>query len=144
MDRLELLTKCLDGNVELADLAGDHILTGIERGYNPDPYNQYQNVECLRFTLDGITFEIEEDPDDGYRSSARNLVVSARPIASFDPVPVHCVHDAGKPNSYRNDIIEIYVGDKLLIRTGTCDVDDYYPSWVSEWNPENLPVNQEV
>lgn len=66
----------------LYDLEGEHLLSGVEvlssGGYG------YGVV----FTLDGVSYEVLEDPDDGYRSHCGELTVAEQPPKfSFPPRP---------------------------------------------------------
>ena len=51
-------------NITLESLCGIHTLSAVEYGHSDDGQS-----ELFYFTLDGITYCAEEDPDDGYRSA---------------------------------------------------------------------------
>ena len=55
--------------LNLSDLVGAHVLSGIETGVRAfDDSFWCETSNYIKFTLDGITYMAVEDPDDGYRS----------------------------------------------------------------------------
>jgi hypothetical protein len=126
--------------VELQDLAGKHMLSGVDR-LNEDIevyWGETEVSEVLRFELDGVTYGAVEDPEDGYRSSMRKLkVYEGRPATTFDPVECQVVYR--EVEGYEScDLIEIIANGKVVLRAGTSHTNDYYPSFVAYWNPEPL------
>lgn len=137
----------MEKTVELKDLVGECVLTGVDRetASLPREYceGEFEDCETIRFCINGTVYCAIEDPSDGYRSSMRKLIVSDTPIRnSFAPVRVlgHM-----KPNGYRdNDTIQfrdLASGD-VVLEVGTNNSDDYYPSFVSEFNPQNMAINR--
>lgn len=131
----------LTGNEKhLSDLVGTHVLSGIETGNRPIGGWQY-----VRFTLDDYTYELEEDPDDGYRSYYNELECVGKKIGKI-PIPnilVFC--HMRKQDRYGSDVIEMYdaaTGD-LVLAVGTENCDDWYPFTVFEYYPENMICNEE-
>lgn len=127
---------------ELKDLVGEHILTGVdmsqlapgEVGYN----NSYDASQCINFVLDGVTYTAIEDPDDGYRSSMADLIVSDHKVTNtFDGVRV--VGRIAYDNVIEFTAVE---NGKKVLSVGTDESDGYYPSFVAYWQPENLPQNE--
>lgn len=126
--------------MELKELAGDHVLTGYDTGAY-DTGDKYEPTAArARFVLDGVTYEAQEDPDDGYRSHMRELKVSDEKVANtFPPVRVTCSHrDRGEYDA--DDVLEIRnaATGAIVLEVGTESVDDYYPSFRNEWHPEAL------
>ena len=126
MKHIEILKKILlnDFNAELEDLVGTHELSGVGRNI----------IECdansFSFILDGITFTAIEDPEDGYRSTMKELFIGGEIKNTFKPVEVECIlHDKTLRMNYK---------DKLVLEVGTDNYDDYYPVFVNHWNPENI------
>lgn len=124
----------------LYDLEGEHLLSGVEvlssEGYG------YGVV----FTLDGVSYEVLEDPDDGYRSHCGELTVAEQPPKfSFPPQPVLC---AMRPNDpmveQHDDILDFYNPEtnQRILSPGTANYDDWYPYFDLEYHPEHLPCNQ--
>ena len=128
---------------ELSDLVGEHILTGVDRlNKQIERYGSLEYSAVLNFTLDGVTYSVVEDPDDGYRSSARDLVVSDTPTSNtFQGVRVLGIMRTPRRE---HDILDLYdiANGKLVLSAGTENTDDYYPCFVAEWTPENLSVNE--
>ena len=54
--------------MELKDFVGLHEYGGVELGTNPE-----NDAEYVIFMLDGNCYKIEEDPDDGWRSYAKDV-----------------------------------------------------------------------
>lgn len=130
--------------MELKDLVGMHYLTAVSFELVPTDFN-YGDAQVVNFTLDGKTYTAIENPVDGYRSHMDEIKVTDTKLSnSFDPVYVFCIMREG--GYYRNEILDVYdtKNGKIVLSVGTKDVDDYYPSFVSDWMPENLAVNQDA
>lgn len=114
--------------MKLEDLAGNHILTGIDHTCG----------EVL-FQIDGLNYLIIEDEDDGYRSYMSELEITDRTIKNiFCGQPVRCEHQGEE-----SDILRIYSSDnKIILEVGTDYTDDYYPCAVFNYYPENMDINQ--
>lgn len=133
--------------IELQDLCGEHVLTGVDRS-NEDIKQEwgdrFEACEVLNFTLDGTTYTACEDPDDGYRSSMKHLLVSDKPTSNtFAPVKViGRMKDDGQYE--RNAVLELIDAKtgKLVLEVGTGNTDDYYPYWVGNFSPENMACNE--
>lgn len=123
----------------LKELAGKHVLTGIEFGCVRD----IQDCNYLKVTLDGRTYQARENWDDEYRSLCKELVVSDGPCKIQIPdteVVGFMDEDIG------NDLLILIAtaNGKRILRVGTEDYDDYYPICIMEWTPENLPCNEGI
>jgi hypothetical protein len=151
--------------MELKDLAGIHMLDAVDYGTvlvnHTDSWNDGdRKVNQLRMRLDNVTYVCEEDPDDGYRSSMRDLRILGsedKPITNvFGYIVVECRY-AGSDNErhHKNngyacgstcDVLEIYDKEngKLIIEVGTENTGEYYPYYVANWNPMNLHINEGV
>lgn len=62
-------------NITLKSLCGIHTLSAVEYGHSDDGQS-----ELFYFTLGGITYCAEEDPDDGYRSAMGSLTISNKQL----------------------------------------------------------------
>ena len=97
--------------------------------------------ECA-FVLDGQTYVAQEDPSDGYRSMLRDIRLAPEcPVPNrFDPVEVQCLRDS----ALGEDVIHFIDPETRLrvLSIGTSRSDDYYPSFVAHFSPENLPQNR--
>lgn len=60
---------------------------------------------------------------------------------TFEPLQVFCIHISKSRSGYDNaDLLEMYLMNGALVLTvGTDNSDDYYPSFVTDWQPENIP-----
>lgn len=97
----------------------------------------------IRFRLDGVVYEVLEDEEDGYRSSAKPLTaVHTKPRNVFPPVRVVSRLGAGD----QSDIL--YLDDEfnsnVVLEVGTDNSDDYYPSFVASFHPQNMVTNQRL
>lgn len=132
--------------MELTDLIGEHVLSGVDFS-NEDVLTwgeNYEPCQVMRFRLDGVVYQVVEDPSDGYRSSMRDITTSDVPIKNeFEGVRVVGRHDTGDAHD-RNDILVLMdiVSGKDVLWCGTSNFDDYYPSFVANFTPENMAVNQ--
>lgn len=135
--------------VDLSDLVGDRVLTGVALGEEPRPpylgadRGQYEDCQTISFILDGVTYTAVEDPEDGYRSSMNSLMVSGVAVANtFQPVAVICRMSENAKDQV-DDVLEIVDAQngKVILRVGTANTDDYYPWFVAEWTPELMHCN---
>lgn len=128
--------------MKLKDFVGFHILNGVRRGRLCDG----EETNFIAFRLDGVTFLAVEDPDDGYRSYCKELVIDNNIEVTIIPnTEVLCVM---MPDSYyvRNDVL-LMIDTKTrscVLEVGTRDTEDYYPYCVMSWHPENLYINRRI
>lgn len=135
--------------IELKDLIGEFWLDAVDYS-SRDTVNsyghEYQDCSLIRFRLNDISYTIFEDPDDGYRSSMGQFFVSDEPmINTFTP---QWVVGTWQEQSARADaapdvidFIDVWTG-KVVLSVGTDHGDAYYPSFVANFNPENMAINQ--
>jgi len=135
--------------VQLARPPGLHLLTGVDygKGTHTHYHGNTEEVDCISFRIDGVTYTVTEDPDDGYRSSAGDVEVSDKPITnSFGPVIVRAEvygvrgWDAETPEADILRLIDVETGG-VVLEVGTSYSDSYYPACVMNFNPENLVHN---
>lgn len=133
---------------ELKDLIGRHVLDGVYFSSESIPAYEgadyTEDSQVCRFRLNGNVFVAVEDPSDGYRSSMRELR-SLGEIAldnMFPPVEVFGLYRSER-NRDQSDILELYdlATGKLVLEIGTDATDDYYPSFVASFHPENMAAN---
>lgn len=133
--------------MKLNELAGKHILQGIELGETTArDWCGEKTVQCVKFTLDGITYMAIEDPSDGYRSYCSDLVIGDKPCEVLLPnVEVVCVpRFNGVQYCSASDILEFIDcnNGKTVLLVGTNNTNDYYPYCIFEYTPENLSCNE--
>lgn len=123
-------------SVSFDELVGTHLFGGIDFGVNPkDQYGETPNV--VRFILGDITYEAVEDPDDGYRSSLQDITIVETSVTNrFGPVEVRAEID-GDLLTFTDTTTNL-----PILSIGTDYSDDYYPSFVSDWHPENMAINR--
>ena len=132
---------------ELKDLAGKHILQGIELGTTKYKFewSDRKEVNCVKFTLDGKTYMAIEDPSDGYRSYCEDLcVVKEECRTKLPDIEVVCVLRNKDEYGNTSELLEfIDCGNgKTILTVGTGNTSDYYPYCVFEYTPENMTCNK--
>ena len=131
--------------MELKDLIGLHELSGVD--HTTEMVKQYGNhneeVNVVRFILDGKTYKVIEDPSDGYRSYCGQIDVCDEQLSNTFP-PQNVIGKMMDSSDYSQcDIIQFTdeVTGKVVLEIGTANSDDYYPYCVMYWSPENLACN---
>jgi hypothetical protein len=133
--------------VELKDLVGEHVLDAVDFSNEQVRTwgDNFEDAQVIRFRLDGICYIATEDPDDGYRSSMQDIVIAevASMANTFPPVRVVCRHRTEGRYSNEDDILEFIDMEtgKVVLEVGTDNSDDYYPSFVACFKPENMHIN---
>lgn len=131
---VENVVNLFEQNLELKDLVGSHVLTGVDR--NQLEVDGFEMAECIRFTLDGQTYIVAEDPDDGYRSCMRWIRLSKDKVTNLKSTKVL----ARMATNRAGDILEILnlKTGKTILEIGTDNSEDYYPFFVSTFEEKNL------
>jgi len=125
----------MSDKISLDDLVGPHVLTGVDTDSRESTHRM---ADSISFTLDGQTYLAVEDPDDGYRSTMDYIARVDEPILNQFATGVKILARMSPHNS--ENILELLNAEtgKTILRVGTDNIDDYYPCWVAEYNPENL------
>jgi hypothetical protein len=94
--------------------------------------------------LDGVIYIASEDPSDGYRSCLDRVIVSPSAEMTNTFPPIRVLARKKEPGSCSDDTLELVdlVTGKVVMEVGTDNTDDYYPSFVSNFSPENMATNQ--
>jgi hypothetical protein len=133
--------------VSFKSLLGIHVLSAVETGYvsvKDEDSSDFENCNFISFVLDGKTYTAIEDPSDGYRSSMRCLKVSKRKLNNVIPDTQVLVVFGYEDKYYATEnILWFYSTEaaELVLKIGTEDCGDYYPSFLHEFIPKNLPCN---
>ncbi len=125
----------------LDELLGEHVLDAVDFG--TESVKQWSDCQVMRFRLDGKVYTAIEDPDDGYRSHCSKIAVSFEEMANVFP-PVRVLVRAKERSQWCEcDIVEMIdvVTTKTVVEVGTDNTDDYYPSFVASFHPENMVTN---
>lgn len=129
---------------------GRHMLSGVG-DTTIENYRGYEDTEVTLFCIDGETWGMYIDPDDGYRSySSVLLYPEERCQTMFEPQPVDISfnhtefseYDGG--TMYIRDIMTIKdaINGKVIVEIGTDSYDSYYPTGFFHYYPENMEVNK--
>jgi hypothetical protein len=112
--------------------------------------DDWEDCQVCRFRLDGKVYLAIEDPSDGYRSHLASLseYQDDCPMENvFPAVQVLARHRAKGAASYHEadvlELIDVATG-KTVLEVGTDNSDDYYPSFVASFSPENMVTNKDV
>lgn len=128
--------------VELKTLKGAYSLSGIETRsvrMKLHDWSDEEDHDVVLFILDGVTYKAVEDLNDGYRSQMGSFTITNDVVYNtFDPVDVLCLTDVGSEYHSSNscDLLQILnakTGDEIL-KVGTDNIDDYYPSFVCNFS----------
>jgi hypothetical protein len=126
--------------VTLESLIGEHVLDGVDLCTDRVKAwgGSFEDAEVIRFRLDGTVYTAVQDASDGYRSAMRDIFAEECEIKNaFPPIRVlaSTVDDG--------NILELrdMVTGKVVVEVGTADADDYYPSFVAKFHPENMTTN---
>lgn len=132
--------------VDFGALTGLKTLTAVDYDAEWDD-EKYEDASVIRFVLNGDTYIAVENPSDGYRSSLGYFYKDnrQRPTNKFDPVKVFVMlrpdNDRKGLSYHILDVVDVQSG-LVVLSVGTDLSDSYYPSFVGNWSPENLYVNQ--
>ena len=134
--------------MELKDLIGGGVLDAVDFTSEAikDHFGDYQNCSVCRFRLNGTIYIAIEDPEDGYRSCMRDLIVGDETEIKncFEPINVVGVHFIENCCESCDILylIDIATG-KIVLEVGTVRTSDYYPCYVASFHPENMCINQD-
>lgn len=132
--------------MQLEDLKGKHILSGIEVGSREfeDSWGYKDMRSFVKFTLDGTTYIACEDPSDGYRSYMEELQVVDEDCAVKLPDIEVCCSMRESNVWEENDVLEfIDLGNgEIILAIGTGNTNDYYPYCVMDYCPEKMSCNE--
>ena len=100
------------------------------------------------FVINGITYKIHENPDDGYRSYTEISVVTDKETICNNTFPPQSVFITSENyNKYWGENDEMYtiynMDGEVILRFGTDRTDSYYPMAIFEFHPQNMPINME-
>lgn len=142
--QVQLFYGVLEMDLEPKDLVGLRYLSGVDYSeQNVHKYGVDEIAQVIKFKLDDATYMAVEDPNDGYRSSMDKLILCDDDIKNrFTPVHVFGVYK-NQDGYDAADVIQFYdvKTNKIVLEVGTNHSDDYYPSFVSAFYPENMIVN---
>lgn len=127
--------------MDLNALAGGRwALDGVdyEETYKTSAYGE--SASALRFRLNGCIYVAVEDPNDGYRSCLGELFIEeGRMKNAFMPVIVEGRMKSGQDCDIL-ELVDVSTG-KVVVEVGTDHVDDYYPTFVASFSPNNMCHN---
>jgi hypothetical protein len=131
-------------DIALESLVGAHELSGVSFDDIPAKTElnpEYEDANRCTFILDGEAYQAIEDPSDGYRSTLRTLLRCDPALVSNRFEPIQVVGSMrGRTGYTENDVIDFRDtrNGKVILSVGTENTDDYYPSYVADWQPENI------
>jgi hypothetical protein len=134
--------------VSIDDLVGEHLFDGVDIYVeNVKTYgDNFDEANVILFRLDGVVYVAFEDPSDGYRSSMDRLIVSpSSEMTNIFPAIRVLARKKNNGDWQNNDTLELIdmITGKVVMEVGTDNYDDYYPSFVSNFRPENMVTNKD-
>lgn len=137
-----------ENNASFEKLVGEHVLDGVDTYVErvKKTWSDYEeDANVIRFRLDGTVYVAFEDPSDGYRSSMEKLIVSPSSEMTnvFPAIRVLARMKERGPYGAEHDTLQLLdmATGKVVMEVGTDNSDDYYPSFVSSFFPENMATN---
>ncbi|MBK8810778.1 MAG: hypothetical protein IPN69_08625 [Acidobacteria bacterium] len=132
--------------MELKDLVGEHILDAVDFSTEQvETWGEpFKACQAMRFRLDGNVYTVTEDPEDGCRSTMKEITAGDWPMTNvFQPVRVVGRHRPFSEYGRGSDILELIdVGTgQTVIEVGTDNCHDYYPNFVANFRPESMTPN---
>lgn len=132
--------------MELKDLVGKHILSGVDmnsKSIEAECGDSFEDCQVINFVLDGVTYTAIEDPSDGYRSTMREIATSEKAVSNVFAGQEVLAKMRDNDEYEEHDILDLVdvVTGKVVLSIGTGNTDDYYPYWVAEFTPENMGAN---
>ncbi len=123
--------------MELKELVGKHKLYGVDFETFE---TKYGDAQLIRFKLGRNIYVATENPEDGYRSCMAEITISKDKMKNtFKPQRV--IARCWAQNKYNEadmlELISVKTG-KIVLEVGTDNSDDYYPSFVASFTPENF------
>ena len=137
----------MSSEIKLNDLTGLHKLSGVDFGQAPEYKPSYSDdiPSTIDFIIDGEIYSAIENPSDGYRSSMGNFIKNRENIGIKNKFQENEVYGIMRNDGfYRgNDVIDFYdvKTNKIVLSVETGNCNDYYPYFVSDFNPENMCLN---
>lgn len=138
----------LETFIALESLAGAHLLDAVD--FDRTLVGEDGVSQVMRFRLDGVVYAVVEDPQDGYRSSMRDISTLGKAVVVknvFPAVPVMCRYvTRNEEYGYVSDLLEMVDAGTggVVLRAGTENTDDYYPYFVASFDPTAMSVNREA
>jgi hypothetical protein len=144
-----LVSETLENKMAWSDLYGQHELRAVRADVR-HPFDS--EASGFAFDLGDLTVFVFEDPSDGYRSCAIEPMIIKAPLYSFGCSPEYIrapvlVREmtAGTYGDGAEGIEMIDTRNgKTILRLGTDNSDDYYPSFTCDWRPQDLADNAEL
>lgn len=142
----------MTAGIDFTTLEGTGLLDAVDFASTKlkEPWRD-EDASVCRFRLDGKVYAAVEDPSDGYRSCLGELIQlpdDTKMENVFPPTKVviktaeHRKSDWGD-NRHEADVlnfIDWHTGE-IVLEVGTDHADDYYPSFVANFNPKYLAHN---
>jgi hypothetical protein len=130
--------------MELKDLVGSHKLDAVDFSEASIKTwdDTFEDCQVCRFRVDGVAYVAVENPEDGYRSSMRDLGVDekAEMKNTFAAIDIVARHRTDGEYGDEDDVLEIINASsgKIILEVGTESTDDYYPGYIARFHPENI------
>lgn len=95
----------------------------------------FYGVDGYRFKLNDITWEVLEDPDDGYRSSLGTVEITTEGIFYREPIAIVKLEEDPDQYNVGFRLVDEEVDGWIWLSFGTNHEDSYYPSFYFNFSP---------
>ncbi|UUZ75436.1 hypothetical protein LP414_27355 [Polaromonas sp. P1(28)-13] len=124
---------------DLVDTEYDLTAVATDQVWPEDP-----DASTISFTLDGVTYMAIEDVEDGYRS-ALGMIKRVELVLPNQFPACRVAEFPGVSADWEEskDLLQFrsLQSGKVIMEVGTDHTDDYYPSFIASFRPENMDAN---
>jgi len=132
---------------------GLHYLSGIGDAQIKDDFNGGM-IDARLFCIDGQTYCVYTNPDDGYRSYGAIRTTNKKCQYTFEPQPILAVnkkvegYDDNNEGYWRDEVNKSMlvlldaINHQEVLTIGTDYTEDYYPCAIFDYQPQNMEVNK--
>jgi hypothetical protein len=132
-------------HVSFDDVVGTGYLSGVDFAQEISGSSRDGSwAQTVSFRFDGMSYMATEDPEDGYRSSLKDLAIYDKlDIKNTFPEVLVTAEIKETDGEYT---LTFYSADNLrpILTIGTNSTDSYYPYFVAEFMPQNMPINAQA
>jgi hypothetical protein len=121
----------------------------FDTAVSDDEYSKGESINVCAFRMNTNVYMAMEDPNDGYRSSLGSVAELPNYFMKnvFHPVLVRGRYGSNNPTDYSDysgvvEFVDLKTGE-VVLEIGTDTSDDYYPSCVMSFHPENMWINKD-
>jgi len=133
------MKKDKDLGIEYVDYTSETSVPESEKVYLDQYLDQVVTISGIglnTFEMNGQILEAIEDREDGYRSCLAFFIKRYDPKLVSKIPPIECMIHLPKYQKYYHTYDFVSLEGAMILRVGTSNSDDYYPSFHFEYCPE--------